>query len=161
MWFDFRPIELDFLETAPNVYVVRAEVKLPRSVVWSAIVDAPTWHEWFPGVRSAGYRGDPPYGAGTIREADVGGMLMEETMLAWDEGRRWAYRIDRSTAPLAEAQLESTELEDEAAGTLVRWTLALDPGERTQFSGPAFESTVQSLLERALENLAAREAARG
>ena len=45
MWFDFRPIELDFLETAPNVYVVRAEVKLPRPVVWSAIIDAPTWHE--------------------------------------------------------------------------------------------------------------------
>ncbi len=84
---------------------------------------------------------------------------MDETLLAWDEGRRWAYRIDRSTAPLAKAQLESTELEDHGAGTKVRWTLATHPGLLLRLTGPFFRRSVQRLLERAMRNLEARSRA--
>ena len=156
MWFDLRPVDLDFLDNAPRTYVVECDVALPRSEVWKAIIDPPTWPEWFPGVRSASYLGDPPYGVGTVRVADVGGYRMEETMLAWDEERRWAYRIDRATVPLAKAQLESTELEDTATGTRVRWTLATHPGILLWVTGPFFQGVVQRLLERALGNLERR-----
>ncbi len=74
-------------------------------------------------------------------------------MLAWDEGRRWAYRIDRSTAPLARAQLECTELEDRGSGNHVCWTLARHPGMLLWLTGPFFQRTVQRLLERAMCNL--------
>jgi len=161
MWFDFRPVELDFLEQAPRRHVAEAHVALPRAAVWDAFTDAFSWHEWWPGVRRAGYRGEPPFGVGTIREADVGGFRMEETMLAWDEGRLWAYRIDRSTAPMAKAQLEATELADDGDGTLVRWTLALEPRLLTKLGGPWFDGAVRHMLARALRNLEAREAARG
>ncbi len=153
MWFQLRSVGMDFLQHAPRIYVVGCNVALPREQVWQAIIDAPTWPAWFPGVRSASYRGNPPYGVGTTRVADVSGFLMEETMLAWDEGRRWAYRIDRSTAPLARAQLECTELEDRGSGTHVRWTLATHPGMLLWLTGPFFQRTVQRLLERAMCNL--------
>ena len=156
MWFDLRPVELDFLDNAPRTYVVECDVALPRSEVWKAVIDPPTWHEWFPGVRSASYLGDPPYGVGTVRVADVAGYRMEETMLAWDEERRWAYRIDRATVPLAKAQVESTELEDSGTGTRVRWTLATHPGILLRVTGPFFQGIVQRLLERALRNLERR-----
>ncbi len=156
MWFNLREVELDFLESAPRVYVVGCEVALPRAEVWDAIVDAPSWPEWFPGVRSAAYLGDPPYGVGTTRVAEVGGFRMEETMLAWEDGGRWAYRIDRSTAPLAKAQLECTELEDCEVGTRVRWTLATHPGILLRMTDRMFQGTVQRLLERAMHNLEAR-----
>ena len=158
MWFRFDPVELDFLERAPRRHIAEASVALPREVVWRAFTDASTWHEWWPGVRSAGYRGEPPFGVGTFREADVGGWLMEETMLAWDEGRRWAYRIDRSTVPMARAQLEATELSDEADGTRVRWTLALQPRLLMKLGKPWFDASVQRMLERAMRNLEKREA---
>ena len=160
MWFQMRQVDLDFLENAPRIHVVGCDVALPREVVWNAVIDPPTWSDWFPGVRSASYRGDPPYGVGTIRIADVGGYLMEETMLAWDDGRRWAYRIDRATVPLAKAQLEATELAYQGSGTRVRWTLASDPGILLRVTAPFFQSTVQRLLERAMRNLEAREASR-
>jgi len=155
MWFRMQSVGIDFLQEAPKIYVVRCNVALPRHEVWEAIIDAPSWPAWFPGVRSASYRGDPPYGVGTIRVANVGGFLMEETVLAWEEGRRWAYRIDRSTAPLAKAQLECTELEDHGSGTRVRWTLATHPGVLLRVTGPIFQRTVQRLLERAMRNLEA------
>ena len=31
MWFNLREVELDFLESAPRVYVVGCEVALPRA----------------------------------------------------------------------------------------------------------------------------------
>ena len=160
MWFRMREVGLEFLEEAPRITVVECDVALPRQEVWDAVVDPPSWPEWFPGVRSAAYLGEPPYGVGTTRVADVGGHLMEETMLAWDEGRRWAYRIDRTTLPLAKAQLECTELEDRGSGTRLRWTLATHPGILLWLTGPFFRGTVQRLLERAMRNLEARRAGR-
>ncbi len=72
--------------------------------------------------------------------------------------RRWAYCIDRSTPPLAKAQLESTELEDHGSGTRVRWTLATHPGILLWVTAPFFRSTVQRLQNRAMRNLEARAA---
>jgi carbon monoxide dehydrogenase subunit G len=160
VWFRFRPVGLEFLETAARHRAVEAHAALPRDVVWRAFSDAATWHEWWPGVRSAGYRGEPPFGVGTIREADVGGFRMEETILAWDEGKRWAYRIDRSTAPIAKAQVEVTELADDGDGTRLRWTVALEPRLVMKLGGPLLEGAMRRMLDRALRNLAAREASR-
>ena len=46
----------------------------------------------------------------------MSGQRYDETMLAWDEGVRWAYRIDRATTPIARAQVECTELADGSGG---------------------------------------------
>ena len=69
------------------------------------------------------------------RGAQRVGQLFEETLLAWDEPTRWTYRIDRCTAPLAHAQVESTELRESGAGGridyFVTWRSELvfdDPG---------------------------------
>jgi carbon monoxide dehydrogenase subunit G len=153
MWFEMRSVGMDFLEDAPRIHVVECNVALPREEVWHAIADPTTWPHWFPSVRSASYLGEPPYGVGTTRVSDVRGIRFEETMLAWDEGRRWAYRIDRATFPLAKAQLESSELEDRGSGTRLRWTLATHPGLVLRLTAPFFQGTLQRLLERAVAGL--------
>jgi len=160
VWFQLRSVEMDFLEEAPRIHMAESKVDLPREVVWGAFADSSTWPQWFPSVRSAGYLGEAPYGVGTTRISHVGRFRFEETMLAWDEGRRWAYRIDRCTFPLAKAQLECTDLEDCGTGTRVRWTLALQPGPVLFLTPPSlFEGTVQRLLEAALRRLEAFAAA--
>jgi carbon monoxide dehydrogenase subunit G len=153
MWFQLRGVEMDFLESAPRIHVVERDVGLPRERVWRAFADASTWPHWFPGVRSAGYLGEAPYGVGTTRISHVGRLHFEETMLAWDVGRRWAYRIDRCTFPLARAQLECTDFEDRGSSTRVRWTLALDPGVALKLTAPFFEGAVRGVLDRALGRL--------
>jgi len=154
VWFQLRSVEMAFLEEAPRIHVVESDIDLPRQVVWRAVADPTTWPHWFPSVRSAAYLGEAPYGVGTTRISKVGSFHFEETMLAWSEGRRWAYRIDRCTFPLAKAQLECTDLEDRGTGTRVRWTLAIQPGPVLSLTPPRFfEGAVQRLLERALQRL--------
>jgi uncharacterized protein YndB with AHSA1/START domain len=154
MWFRMREVGLDFLATAKRRYVVEAEVGAPRMDVWRTLVDPTTWPRWWPGVRSASYgeQAGPP-GIGTFRRATVGRQTYEEYIVAWDEGERWAYYIDRATLPIATAQLECTELADSSAGTRVRWTLAQDPRLLMVLTAPLFPRLMRSLFERAMSGL--------
>ena len=67
---------------------------------------------------------------------------------------RWTYRIDRTTAPLASAQVESTELEEApGGGTRVRWILASDPSEQFARAEQALPGILDRRLSDALGNL--------
>jgi len=154
MWFELLPVEMDFLDSAPRKWVVEAQLSAPRSAVWNAFVDPTTWCHWFPDVHEASYPGaTPPYGVGTRRFSHAGSQHYEETMLAWDEGVRWAYRIDRTTLPLSTAHLESTEFEDDGEGTRLRWTLAASPRMLLRATSPFMGRMLQGLLGRAARNL--------
>jgi hypothetical protein len=148
-------VDLGFLAEAPMRVDIEVRTRLPRDTVWKAFVDPWSWPDWFPGVDEAAYPNqEPPYGVGTIRTACVSGELFEETLLAWDEPTRWTYRIDRCTAPLASAQVESTELaEADAGGTIVRWILASDPSEQLAQAADALPGILEERLGAALRNL--------
>ena len=154
MWFDLDPVELDFLSSAPYRWSVEAHVHASRAAVWDAFVDAPGWPRWFPGVSNACYPGGaPPFGVGTKREATVRGQRWQETILAFDTGMRWAYRVDRATVPLAHAQIECIEFADAGGGTCVRWTLAARPRLLLRTTSAFMPRTLRRLLERAARNL--------
>lgn len=155
-WYEMAPVELEYLDRAPAIWTMEATVAAPRQAVWDAFADAPGWVDWFPHVEAAGYDGDAPYGVGTIRRSNVAGALHEETMLAWDEGVRWGYRVDKATAQLSKAQIEMTEFGDAADGTLVRWIIACDPlDEFTFLAGDrpmeAFLTELHEVAMRSLE----------
>ena len=154
-WFELRPVGLEFLDEAPMCVAIEVDTPLSRRQVWDAFTDPTSWRDWFPSVRDASYPdATPPYGVGTKRWADVDGQIFEETMLAWDDLERWTYRIDRTTAPLAHAQVESTELsESPDGGTRVRWILASDPREAFEAARDVLPEILERRLDTALRNL--------
>jgi len=157
-WYEMRPVGLEFLEQAPLRVEIAVTSRLAPERVWQAFVDAGSWKDWFPGVRSASYPGESAaYGVGTRRVADVEGELFDETILAWQEPTLWTYRIDRCTAPLAHAQAESTQLAPAAAGgTRVVWILASDPREGLDAARDALPQILERRLGDALANLESR-----
>jgi uncharacterized protein YndB with AHSA1/START domain len=159
-WFELRPVGLEFLDEAPLRIEVAVETALPRKQVWAAFTDAPTWKSWFPGVRESGYPNqERPYGVGTLRTANVSGMLFEETILAWEEPTRWIYRIDRATTDLASAQVEATLLAAlPGGGTRVNWILAADPRAALAGIAEAMPGILEQMLAEALRNLEKRVA---
>ncbi len=154
MWFELLPVEIDFLDSARRRWVVEARLEAPRSVVWEAFSDPTTWVHWFPGVREATYpNATLPYGVGTRRFSRVGRQLYEETMLAWEERKRFAYRIDRTTLPLSKSHVECTDFEDDGEGTRIRWTLAAEPRLMLRLTSPFMERILEDLINRAAKNL--------
>lgn len=144
---------MTFLERAPVRHAFERTVAAPRAVVFAAIADPTGWKHWFPGVRDARYRDAPPYGVGTLREANVAGTRWLEEMIAWEPERRWAYTVLDASAPIASAQVESFELDDVPGGTRVRWTLAIEPRLLQRLAGPVAPFVMGRLFARAMTNL--------
>ena len=158
-----RREDMSFVERAPVRHVFTRVVAAPRAAVFAAIADPPGWPAWFPGVRSARYASPPPHGVGSIREADVSGTRWVEEMIAWDEGRRWAYTVIEASTPLASAQVEVFECADAvldggagALGTRVTWTLAIEPRLLQKLTGPIAPLVMGRVFERAMANLESR-----
>ncbi|MFF3016802.1 SRPBCC family protein [Streptomyces sp. NPDC057939] len=139
-----RPVGLDFTETAPVRLVFVARATAPPEAVYRALAQEVTgWPQWFGAVTLA-----RPTRDGAGREIGlVGGIRFQETVMAADPGRRYAYRVDETNAPGLRALLEEWQLTavgpatadgattggtgtagsgDGATGTLVRWTFAAD-----------------------------------
>jgi carbon monoxide dehydrogenase subunit G len=150
-----RKENLAFLDHAPVVHVAESLIAAPRRAVFGAIAEPRGWKHWFPGVREASYTTPPPYGVGTLREANVGGTRWVEEMIDWKDPTRWGWTVLRTSVPFAHAQVELFEFMEAAGQTRVRWTLALEPRLFTRLGAPLTGRTMSSLLRRAMENLAA------
>jgi hypothetical protein len=156
MWFTMRKEDVGFVERAGSVHVADAMMAAPRARVFGAFVDPDGWPAWFPSVQRATYTSPPPFGVGTIREAQVGGTRWVEEMVAWDDGRRWAWTVLRASVPFAAAQVECFEFADAGPGTHVRWTLALEPRLVARLGAWFATGAIRRLLARATANLDAR-----
>jgi hypothetical protein len=159
-----RKEDMSFVERAPVRHVFTRVVAARRDAVFAAIADPTGWHAWFPGVRGARSASPPPYGVGTIREADVSGTRWVEEMIAWEPGRRWAYTVTDASTPLASAQVEVFDCDDvrdapgtagdaSAARTCVTWTLAIEPRLLQKIAAPIAPLVMGRLFARAMTNL--------
>ncbi len=148
-----RPVEMDFLETAPMRLSFEAVVLAPSDRVFAALSDQPTTWTWFPGVKGEPYEGRGPYGVGTRRTVRSLGVRYRETIMAWDSPNRWAYRVDETTMPIAKALLEEWTTSAAGEGTLVRWVFAMDPRTIFRVARPILPFGMRFMFRRAMRNL--------
>jgi uncharacterized protein YndB with AHSA1/START domain len=148
-----RPVELDFLESAPLRLVFAAEMAASPEEVYAALADdVAGWSCWFTGVaRSA------PTDGGKGRDIHLtGGTRFVETVLAAEPDEHYAYRVDTTNAPGIGALLEDWRLAPAGGGTRVRWTFAADGPAAFRFVltlarpglGRAFRSSARALDRR-------------
>ncbi|KUM95735.1 polyketide cyclase [Streptomyces cellostaticus] len=116
-----RPVEIDFVETAPVRLVFAREIAAaPETVFRSLAEDVSGWSEWFPGVASV----RPAEGGREVRLR--GGGRFEESVIVAKAPEVYAYRIDVTNMPGARAWVEEWRLAPAGTGTRVQMTFALD-----------------------------------
>jgi uncharacterized protein YndB with AHSA1/START domain len=118
-----RAVGPDFLGAAPVRLSFSAAVAASPEGVYRALAeDTEGWPEWFGAVKSA-----RPTEAGRYVVLS-GGVHFDETVLVADAPERYVYRADAMNRPGARAILEEWRVEPvPAGGSLVRWTIAVDP----------------------------------
>jgi uncharacterized protein YndB with AHSA1/START domain len=160
MQHPLRSEDLSFVERAP--LVVRAEVTVPASpeAVWPAFADASVWPQWFTGMQGAHYTSPAPHGAGSTRTVHVGPMIADETLLAFEPGKCFAFRVDAMNLPLLRALVEVVRFEPASGGTRVVYRQAFDPRPWLRPFAPLFRGAMQRGLARGLAGLAPWLAAR-
>jgi polyketide cyclase/dehydrase/lipid transport protein len=154
-----QPVHPDFVDHAPKRYVFEALVAASPAAVWEEISAPPSsWPQWFPSVSKGGFEGDPPYGVGTRRWVRASLTDFRETVVEWDAPRRFAYRIDETSRPLAHAMVErwTIEPDDDGRRAMVRWTMALEPRLMFRLLVPAPGITMRPVFRRAMRNLERR-----
>jgi hypothetical protein len=154
--FACEAVDLDFLDSAPCRLVTVVDIGRPPSEVFAAFAHDPAnWGEFYPGFDKAGrYHTPLPHGVGSRRTARFVGVKFEETVLAWDEGARWAFRGDSVQAPLFHAFVEDYHFEPRSNdSTLLRWTIAYTPRLAFKLVRPVLPSTFALLLTRAGHHL--------
>ncbi|MER5969773.1 SRPBCC family protein [Streptomyces sp. NPDC002055] len=155
-----RPVDLDFVRTAPVRLVFRTGAAAPPEAVHRALAEDVTgWPRWFRAVAAV-----RPTDGGRGREVRLrGGVRFAETVMAAEAPDRYAYRVDATNAPALGALLEEWRLTADGAGTRVQWTFAADGPAPLRFAlrllrpglGHAFRTAVRTLDRRLMAGSAA------
>ena len=148
-----RTVELDFLNTAPHRFVFEASVAASKDDVFGAIsADPETW-TWWPGHDEGSYETPPPHGVGSRRHMRMGDSWYRETILAWDEPTRWAYRVDESANSLIDALVEEWVVDGDDDRSDVRWTFAVEPSASLAAGFGAAKTAIGDMFDQAMANL--------
>jgi hypothetical protein len=150
-----RPVDLDFLNTAPLRMSFAGTLRAAPEAVFDAIAhDVADLPHWYGAVADAEYGGTAPFGVGTKRRVRLlGGVAFHEEILAWDTPSRYAYRMERTTVPGIRAMAEEWAVLETPAGTRVAWTMALDATLPTAVALRASAPGIALATRRALGRL--------
>jgi uncharacterized protein YndB with AHSA1/START domain len=151
-----RRVDLEFLEKAPHRFVFETSIPASQEAVFGAISADPSTWTWWPGHDEGTYESPPPHGVGSRRHMRMGDSWYRETILAWDEPTRWAYRVDESADSMLEALVEEWTVEGDGDRSTVRWTFAVEPGADVAEGFPAAETMIGDMFDQAMANLSAR-----
>jgi hypothetical protein len=158
--YTLRAEPIDFVKTAPHIRAWSADLAAsPRQVFAALSEDPDSWRGWFPGFKGARWLSDSPdgeqrHGVGARREIRlVKPTVFHETIMAWEEPTRWAYRLDSATVPMAHALIEEWTIEELGSGSRVTWTFACDPKAVMTLTLRFMPFFMSGTFRRAMRNL--------
>lgn len=141
MRFACEPIGLDFTARARWSFEHVVELDATPEAVFELFADGESWPRWFPGIRRVVWTGPEQKGVGTTRTVTLDSVTVYEHFLAWDPGRRFAFRFDAADRPLFRAGLEDYVLEPlPGARTRFRYRVFLEPSWFVRLAGPLARS---------------------
>ena len=154
--FACEAVGLSFLTTAPVRLTASAHVARPPNEVFAAFAHDPAnWGEFFPGFDQTGRYDTPrPHGAGSRCTKRVIGLKVEETVLAWDEDARFAFRVDHTSAPAFYAWVEEYRFKPAAGnGTLLHVAIGCKPRLAFKLAKPLLPRAMALVLTSAGHNI--------
>lgn len=111
MWFKNKDVGLDFVERAPQRFVVVRELAATPDEVFGILADGDSWPRWFPDMREVAWQTPAPHTVGSIRHVRLKSLRAKERFIAWEPGKRWSFVVFASTAPFTRAMVEDYVLE--------------------------------------------------
>ena len=153
--FACRPVGLDFIDTAPWRFENVVELDAAPERVFDVFADGESWPRWFEGIRHVEWTSPEPKGVGTTRTVTLNTATVFEHFLAWDRGRRFAFRFEGATAPLFRAGVEDYRLEPIEGGGRTRFTYGvyLDPSLPVRLLSPITRNNFARMFRTGAQGL--------
>jgi hypothetical protein len=154
--FDCKTVGLEFLDSAPVSLRVTVTVNRPPDEVFAAFAHDPaTWGDFFPAFdRRVYYHTPGPHGVGSGYAKQFVGITFEERVLAWEEGTRFAFRVERTSVPVFHAWVEDYQFEpDGGSGTVVNVAMGGHPRAPVKLANLVLSRVLPVVFNRAGRNL--------
>lgn len=132
-WYALEPADESFFRTAPIVHRYPVKLPVPPERVWESIASEASLSGWRGlHVPRLTWTSPRPFGIGTTREVvlPLGAMTVRERFFRWDEGKGYSFYVEAANRPLLERFAEDYVVEPDGDGTLLTWTIALEPKPR-------------------------------
>ena len=142
----------------PSVH--RSEpVPVPCEVAWALVADMSRMGEWVAPLRRVDLLPEGPAGVGVVRRIHPKGLpvTMEERIVEWEEGRRYAYRLVKEPWPFHD-YLSTVWVEPEAGGCRIHWAARWEmaPGAAARLATGLVTRVMDTFYGRALRRARAR-----
>jgi hypothetical protein len=142
-WHALEPVDASFFDTAPLIYRYPTPMAAPLADVWESLVSDRSVSAWGPSVERVRWTSERPFGVGTTREVTLvlRSVTVREQFFRWDEGKGYSFFASESNRPGVRRFAENYVLEPDGDGTLLTWTVAIEPSARAaglmRLSSPA------------------------
>jgi len=154
MRFKCQPVGLDFIDRAAWRFENTVDLEASPEAVFDIFADGESWPRWFDGIRRVVWTSPEPKGVGTTRTVTLTTMTVDEHFLAWERGKRFAFRFEASSLPLCTAGVEDYRLEDLGSGrSRFSYGVYLDPTFVARLAGPIARAQFRAMFRRAAEGL--------
>ena len=149
-----QKVEVDWLDRAPLRFSNDIDIALSPDELFGVLARADTWPRWAKVIKHVEYTSPEPHGVGTTRVVTMtGGMVGDEEFLAWEPGRRMAFRFNSSATTSLGAFLENYRLEPVAGGTRLTWELGMELAGPSKVLSPLTRPVTNAMFRRFLRSL--------
>jgi uncharacterized protein YndB with AHSA1/START domain len=149
-----RPVDASFLDTAPMRIVSVVDLDASPAKVFGIFSDAESWPKWFHAIHKVEWKGEKPYGIGSVRTTWMTGLSVDEQYFRSEQDHRCSYYVAETSVPLAHAMAEDYLLDEIAPGkTRFTHTMALEPRFVVELGGPFSKMYFESMLKKGGEGL--------
>lgn len=130
-----QAVDMSYFESAPARFSASVEVKATPEQIFEVFEDAHAWTVWADPITGVEWTSPKPYGLGTTRTVSMtGGMVGDEEFIAWEPGKRMAFRFTHASMDSVEAFGEDYTVEDLGNGLVrVTWVMAMSPKGISRF----------------------------
>ena len=118
---------LDWIDQAPFSFSGSTVTKASPDAVFAVLADHERWPESFPVITKTVVLGEQRTGVGTRRLTNIPGGSIEELVLAWDIGRRFAFTATAVHPAIVHSLIDDCRIEPVQNGTQVTYSVYLDP----------------------------------
>jgi uncharacterized protein YndB with AHSA1/START domain len=152
--YECRLVDMRFFSTAPIRFTNSIDIAATPQRLFEIFEDADSWPVWAPVIRKVTWTSPKPFGVGTTRTVDTkGDVTAYEEFIAWDPGRRLAFRFNASSRPDMDAFGEDYIVDATPDGCRVIWTIAASPTGAGRYVMPLLKPLMKLVFNRYLKNL--------
>jgi len=149
-------VDMRFFETAPFLFPTEIDLDCSPDKLFDIFEEAESWTVWATPITHVEWTSPKPFGVGTTRTVSLSNGVGEEEFIAWERGKRMAFRFNRSSTKNMNAFGEDYVVTDLGSGRCrLRWTVGMDLKGINRFLLPLAKPLLHGQFKKFLKKLQA------